>query len=260
MKTSSILLAALLGTAITAQAQGPVYSVNIVGIQKVDVSPTSLEMIANPFVKADSSVQSILGTGFDAGLSPDEADKIYIFDSAANGYKLYYLYNNPGNPNDPRNNKWLDENNQVATEQLTPGKGFFLQNTLGVATNTLSMVGDVVTTPSVTTQIVPGLNQISYPYSTSIAINDLALKTANGVVSAFSPDDGDNIYLWSQQMNTYIRYFLYNNPGNASDPRNNKWLDENNQIATNSIEPGQSFFYQRFTSAPTLNWTETKPY
>lgn len=260
MNKTAILLSGLLSAATAALAQGPVYSVNIVGIQKVSVDPNGLEMASNPFTKADSSVTSVLGTQFDGGLGPDEADKIYVFDSNSNGYKVYFLYFNAANSNDPLNNKWLDENYDEAVEPLSPGKGFFLSNNIGGATNTVSLVGDVVSTPQVTKTILPGLNQISYPYSTSISLNSMALKIANGAVGALGPDEADNIFIWSQSANTYVRYFLYNNSGNAADPLNNSWLDENYDVSVSVVQPGQAFFYQRLTTAPALNWVENKPY
>lgn len=261
MRNSAFLAIAAVGALAGSHAlgQGPVYSVNIVGFQKVSTGPAGLEMVANPFVSANTSIQSVIGSAnSDGGLAPDEADKTYFYDTLANGYKIYFLYNNAGDPNDSLNGKWLDENYIESTETVVPGKGFFYANTAGGNTNTLTMVGDVVSAPTVSVTILPGLNQLSYSYSTSIDVNAMALKQGNGAVGGLAPDDADNLFVWSQAANGYVRLFLYfDNTGTGDD---NKWLDENYLVPSLSIQPGQAFFYSRGTAAGNLTWTENKPY
>lgn len=260
MKNHIFLFSAILAAASSAVAQTPVYSVNIVGIQKVDIGANSLEMAANPFVKPSHSLEGVLGSQLEAGLAPDDADNVYVFDTQANAYTVYFRYNNPNNVADPLNGKWMDEDyTEVPDEILPPGTGFFVRN-MGTATNTVAFVGDVVSMPQITKTLHPGLNQVAYPYSSPIAINSLALKTSDGAVGGLAPDDTDNLFFWDQANNTYARCFLYYNTSNPSDPLNNQWVDEDYNAVADIIQPGRSFFYQRQASAPDLTWTEDKPY
>ena len=261
MKKTAILFCGVLGAATSTLAQGPVYSVNIVGIQKVSVDPNKYQLTCNPFAKTSNSLADVIGTQVDSGLAPNEADRVYVFDNTSNQYKTYFLYRDPNNSNDPDNDTWFTEGYQPASETLTPGKGFFIQNAQGGVTNVISFVGDVVSTPQISVQINPGLNQISYPYSTTINIAQLALKVPNGAVGATGPNEADNIYLWDADAGTYVRHFLYYDSSNPGDPDNNSWLTEGYLPPPNPIiQPGQAFFYQRVSSAPALNWVENKPY
>lgn len=244
---------------LAAFAQGPVYSVNIVGFQKISAGPSQFIMGSTPFIPANTSIQSVLGPGLDGGASPAQGDKIYFWDNVGSTYREYFLYD--GGPGDPDNGKWFDSGYGDPVDTLSPGSSFFLQNAVGGATNTVTVVGDVVMSAQTTKTIQPGFNQIAYGFSTSRALNDLNFvhnpADPNSPLGTTSPATADQVYIWNPATSNYETYFLYYD--GSTDPENNSWLDSGFGLANVTIEPGQGFWYFRQGST-TVTWVENRPY
>jgi hypothetical protein len=248
--TSLIGIFAAAAAATTALAQGPVYSVNIVGFQKV-ASSNLFTQVSNPFRQEDSTIGGVVGDQLTGGFDFDSGDNIFTWNGSS--YNRYFLAENTGLPE--FDGKWLDENLEEATEELPPGKGFWIVNRN--TNDTVVMVGDVVSDASIVTAIQPGFNMVSYPFSTSVAINssNFNMNVTAGFTGGVDFDTADTIFIWNGSQ--YVRYFLVDV---GVDPElDNKWVDENLEIVTASIDPGQGFWVRKL-GANSVNWVVNKPY
>lgn len=254
MRNSAFLAIAAIGALVgsSALAQGPVYSVNIVGFQKVTVAPGKTDFSSNPFVKSSASIQDVIGNQGEGGETISDADNILFWNGSS--YDVAYLSAGNGPPYD---GNWIDENGDILTTPIQPGTGFLFKNRVGGATNTLVLVGDVVSAATVSQTINPGLNLISYPYSTTIALNSLNLHLAQGAHGAETIGDADQMFVWNPVTASYAKYYL--SSGNGA-PIDDNWIDENGDTSPVVINPGDSIWYFRKPSLGALTYTETKPY
>ena len=261
MNKSTVFLCGILGTASTALAQGPVYSVNIVGIQKVTTPPGEYVQASNPFVKSATDLNSVVGNQMTGGTDFDTGDNVLVWTGTT--YKTFFLVNSGGEYPE-LDGKWIsldgEGNPVVATEPLPTGKGFWFKNNNAEAT--VSFVGDVESAATKSMAIVPGFNLVSYPYSSSVALNSAAmnLNLAAGCIGGEEVDTSDTISIWGE--GTYRTYFLVNFP--AEPTLHNKWCyvggDGGVYAADVVLEPGMSFWYGRRSNAGSFTWTTTKPY
>lgn len=246
-------LISLIGISVATAQTGAVYSLNVVGFQKVDTPDAALVLGSTPFDPNDPNMNEVLGDQLTGGTGYANSDNLLLWDSAAQTYKLFFLAGDVGVP--AYNYKWIDTaTSQVATNGILPGDGFWLRSRQA-STQTVVMVGDVVNDPEVTNQVVQGLQLLSYPYSTSIAMNDTTFT--NGAVGGTGYTDSDNILLWDVSSQEYRLFFL---AGDVGVPAyNHKWIETaTSQVATNLIQPGQSFWYRHRGAG--FNWVEARPY
>jgi hypothetical protein len=259
MNKTSILLCSLFGAA-TAFAQGPVYSVNIVGIQKTQVGAGDVQMLATPFNSATNTLNGVVKEQLAAGYGGLESDFIYLW--TGSGYQTFFRVADDVTDPPGLAGKWVNAVTlQPASEAITPGVAFWVQNNQS-AEQTVSVVGDVENRPTVQKQINPGLQMISYPYSTSFNLyNDSSLKTS-GAVMGYGITDADTIYLYLPAQRIYKTLVLA--AEDVGDPAlNGKWVDitdPNNPIPANfDIQSGTGFWYYHQGSSA-MTWTSTKPY
>ncbi|HNR94843.1 MAG TPA: hypothetical protein PKK36_09595, partial [Kiritimatiellia bacterium] len=150
-KIFMVLFAAAL-LAAPAFAQDAVYSLNVVGFQKVAAKPTALTLAGNPFESPDPELNSLISTQLTAGSSYGVADKILKWDSDTQSYVYYYLGNNARSG---VVNKWVlstDEGVPTTNAYLNNDDGFFIQ-TVAASTQQVVMVGDVVNDPEISKSI-----------------------------------------------------------------------------------------------------------
>jgi len=253
MRNSAFLAIAAVGALVgsSALAQGPVYSVNIVGFQKVANPAGAFNLSGNPFTKPSMTVQDVVGNQGTGGDGFGNSDNLLLWTGTT--YKQLFLV---GQGIDPLlDGKWVDENFEPSTDVLAPGAGFWFKNN-GASTNVV-LVGDVVSAATVDKSINPGFNLLNYPYSTTVTINSAAmnLNAAAGCTGGDGFGNADNIYVWNGSQ--YVQFFLV---GLGIDPLlDDKWVDENFEPTTAVINPGQGFWYKR-QGAAGLTWHTVKPY
>ncbi len=254
---SAILLLCGLSTLPCRAQTGPVYSLNTIGYQKITAPSTNYRLSAVPFATPPATVDRVIGGQLTAGAGPETADNLLLFDTAAQRYRLLYLVNGTGDTN--LDNHWIDtsvEPNGVATCTVPPNLGFWIRNRQ-VVDQTVIVVGDIVNDPTVTTPIVPGYQLLSYPYSTSIKINDTTLT--NGAHAGLGMGSADNIITWDPGTRSYRYYYLLGDVGDTN--LNYKWIDTGmhpNDVATSALKRGQAFWYNHRGSG--FNWVESRPY
>jgi len=254
-----IAVFAALTAATCAYAQGPVYSVNIVGYQRVSVT-NAFTQVSNPFLNTSQDINTVVGNQLSGGFDFDGADNILVWTGSS--YKSFFLADTGGEAPE-FDGKWVEINPQgeavIANIELPPGVGFFVKR--NVATNQFVMVGDVVGAPSVTNVLNVGFSLVSYPYSSGVAINSpqFGLNLAAGARGGEEPDSADTISIWDGSA--YQTFFLVDFPSEPS--LHDKWVfvDGNGdvQVSTMVLQPGQSFWYKR-NSVSSLTWVTQRPY
>jgi len=231
---------------LTASAQGPVYSVNVVGFQKADVVDQDFAILANPFTQDTNDVNAVVGdqlTGF--AIAPLAA-KMFLWDTDANSGAGGYiqLFKNAAG-------QWVyvTDSGTLATNPIPSQVGFWVQNsTLASGTNKVVFVGDVVDDDSVTVPVNAGFQILSYPYSATKDVQTSGLT--NGYAFPIAPL-ADRIFHWDAQQQSYKQYFL-------SSDRQWHYVTNAAVVATLNLEPNQGFWYQHVGSG--FDWTEPRPY
>lgn len=221
-----------------AYAQTEVYSVNVVGFQRL-TAVTGLTLVATPFIRTNNTLDGVIGGQLTPGKSSGLADNILMWDPIAQRYDTYWLKSSDSN--------WYTLAGARATNPVTPSHGMFVLNRR--TTNQVIIVsGDVPNQAAITNQLVPGLNMVSYPFSTDIDINSSQLT--NGRAGKTS-GQADSIYLWNATSKLYETYWL---------KTDRKWYTIGGVLASNvRVGGGRAFWYLNRTNT-IFSWVESRPY
>jgi len=243
-KIFAALFTGVILAAAAAIAQEAVYSLNVVGFQKVTVQPAKFTMPGVPFQALSHELNSLVGPQLTAAKNSAGADKIYKWNPAIQQYDKYFLNSTIGN-------KWVSyTNTTVATSNayIYSTDGFWIE-AAAVATQTLVLVGDVINTAKVTNSLPIGFSMKSYPFSSPISINSMNLT--NGTAAKNSAG-ADKLHLWDSASQQYRRFFLNSTIGT-------KWASYTNTgvAASDVINPNEGFWYEAIGAA---TWIAAKPY
>lgn len=235
--SGAALLCSLL--VLSSSGQSEVYSVNVVGFQKVSARSNGLSMVSVPFSKQSNTLDDVIGNQLTANKSSGLADQIQLWDPVAQTYNTYYLWTN---------GLWYTLAGVRATNTaITTQVGMFVRNRR--TTNQVVVVsGDVPEGDTATNLIVQGLNLVSYPFSTDVDVNKCNLT--NGKPSK-SSGTADQIQLWDSANQKYDTYYLWTN---------RQWYTLTGTLATNvRVGAGRGFWYRR-NSTTNYSWVESRPY
>lgn len=252
-----LLLISFLASTPTLHAQeDSVYSVNIIGVQKVDLPPANqLRMASMPFVAGSNTLIEIFGTNqLKQGSTPAACDRIRFWDASEQAYVsvaqaingvFYYLSGEGWAPGYP-------EANDLAVED---GDSFWIVSASDAGSGRqLAMVGDIISEPTNSVPVVAGYQLLTYPFSCEMALSNTTL-IACGATSASTPGGADRIRLWNSELQAYEGFAL------APD---NKWYKLSGNgwqipytVSTHVFTPGEGFFY--WAQNP-FTWAEPNPY
>jgi len=240
----AILIVGAIFTGIAQAQSGAVYSLNVVGFQKVTVAPASLTMPGIPFDPASAELNDVIGDQLTAAKNEFGADRIFVWDSVAQEYKKYFLKSTIGN-------KWVsytDPNVATTDAYLNVENGFWIDAS-SVTTQEMVLVGDVINDSVVTNSLVAGLNMISYPFSTPMNINEIGLITGTAAKNEFG---ADRIFAWDSVSQQYVKFFFKSTIGN-------KWVTytDPNSVASNIIDPAGGMWYDAQSG---FTWEAVRPY
>lgn len=223
---------------------------NVVGYQRIHVAPGDKAMASVPFTNSLSlTVEQLLDGQLDAGTSAANSDVVRAFDRTGEVYRVFYPDASGGTTN------WSAG---ADLEALLPGKGVWIENNVGTATNTVWLYGDVPTVSNITVAIRPGLQMVHNPYPVPIQLLATTLTTLghSGQVKSQS----DLILQWNQTFDDYDTYWLFDDAGTR------RWVLESADSGSApvysdlTLEPGRAFWYQRKKDLSAFDWTVTKPY
>lgn len=244
VRTLAVGLVAVVALAGVGYAQsGEVYSLNIVGFQKVTAHSQNLSMVSTPFVRSPATIDDVVGSQLHSGKSEIAADNILFWNAVSSRYDRYWLKT--------ADLKWYTAGATpvLATNAfIYPSDGFWIQNRSNTITAVFS--GDVVDDGAATNSMIEGLNMVSYPFSANRDLNSTSLT--NGL-SGKSEIAADNVIVWDPTSLSYQRYWL-----KSTDK---KWYTAGATpiIATVDLASGSAFWYQRRTNI-VFSWVETRPY
>jgi hypothetical protein len=254
----TLLVSFLLAAPALHAQEDAVYSVNILGVQKVDLPEANqFRMSAMPFVAGSNTLIEIFGTNqLKQGSTPASCDKIRIWNAASQQYvsmaqgpdgNFYYLTDSGAWDFGPG-----VANNYV----LNDGDGFWIVSGSGASSSReLAMVGDIISEPTNEVSIVAGYQILTFPFSCEMPIHDTSL-VGSGATSSSTPGGADRIRVWNAGTQTYEGYGL------APD---NQWYlltssgawDPGYVVSTHVFTPGEAFFYWAQTP---FTWEELNPY
>jgi hypothetical protein len=159
MRTKTLLMtaAALAAGVISSQAQGTVYSQNVVGYVNVAVPAGALQMVANQLDTGSNTLDNVFsGSGL-------ISTKTSVLEWNGASYNQYTYLNCADSPSSPGIAGWYNATlvEVGATNILGPGQGLFMHNGAG-STITVPTVGQVVQGTNLYSVPV-GLNVYSVP-------------------------------------------------------------------------------------------------
>lgn len=242
-RLSSLLVAAIVCVVVAGSAlaqTGEVYSLNIVGFQKLTASSQGLTMVSTPFSKAQGTLDEVITNQLYGHKSSTYADNIYLWNPTNQAYENYYL---------KTDGRWYGFDGTLATNvNLTSQKGFWVYNKRGLSNELFVVSGDVVDDAAVTNSLIVGMNMVSYPFSTPIDLNQSGLTNGFGHKSSTY---ADNVFLWDSAAKAYQNYYL---------KTDRKWYKFDGTLATNVMVGGGGGFWYRNKGGSTFVWTEPRPY
>ena len=270
-KLVGIVAGVCLVAGLSAQAQGPVYSKNVVGFQKIDLAP-GLNMIANNWNavggKDSISIQDVLDTTeLVAGTQLGNSDVMYVWDpslfSGQGGYVLYYFGDFAGVYGPEYDRKWYEFGNDAepTTNAIMRGQGFWLRHS-GTGAST-ALAGEVPAAATKDTVFGLGLTMFGASYTANLPLNgdDLVWDSNGGTQFGNS----DVIYVWDTSLaggqGGYLLYYFGDFGGVYGAEYDNKWYEFGNDAepTPDEISMGAGAWYRNIgPSSATL--TENKPY
>lgn len=243
-----ILAVAAAGLVATGSAMAQtVYSVNVVGFQKIQIPPGGFAFSSTPFLSATQDINGVIGEQ-GADIDAPNPDKVFTWNGTS--YETFQRLPATGNGNPGTENKWADASFNVATVTIAPGGGFIWQNAQ-TTTQEVVVVGEVVDLNggSITNTIPLGFSLLSYGWSSDIGLNASSLATV--------ATEGDEIFIFETDSQSYKRYEYL---GDVGEPTLNfKWVDAEFNATTVQLTTGLSFFY-RNNGPAAIQWIESQPY
>jgi hypothetical protein len=247
MKTKYVVpLGVALLCAAWAQAQ-TVYSVNVVGFQKILVPPGGFAFSATPFTQDTNDINAVVGEqGTD--LADPNPDAIYTW----NGTSYAKSQRFPITGASPLDGLWVDSSlANLATNDIPPGAGFIYKNGSQTETQEIVVVGEVIADAQTTVDIPSGLWMISYNYSSEIDLNN---STLAGITSQATA--GDEIFAFNTDTQSYEKFSYFGLVG--APTLDYQWLDAAINPTSFAFEPGSCVFYRNANAG--FVWTEDLPY
>lgn len=199
------------------------------GFVRIHLPSNNHTLVAFPFDVLDNSVNAILSGQLSGGITLDDGDTLLKWDPAKPGYNMAVKIDGTGNPD--IDGKWFaDPGGEPSDMTLVPGEGFFILNRQPTD-QILFLKGNLALSPSNTTALLPTLNLIGSPFSTSINITNTAIWEA-----------------WDKEGQ------------GADDIPSDEIVDPTKQIdLTMEIALGKGYWYNR-KQEDALLWTEVRPY
>jgi hypothetical protein len=237
-KTLLIAAAALATSVISSQAQGAVYSQNIVGYVNIPVSAGVFSLQAPALDVDGTGTNNTIATVYP---NPTQGDSVYVFNSAAGSYDiLTYQSKNLGSRTNPNyvTNWFNGAGNQDATYSINPGEGVFY---LPFAKETNTMVGVVLQGTLVNKYL---------PTAGKFAMVSSQVPVSGGLdsVLGYVPTIGDNAYIFANGSYDVFT-FQIKNLGSRTNPNYiTNWIDANSVVGEPVINVGQGFWLNPIAS------------
>jgi hypothetical protein len=147
-----------------------------VGLVRVEISAQGQALVSLPFEPFDENINSVLAGQLTGGTNLSTADAILKWDSANSIYIRAVKVSATGLPE--INGKWISDFDSLKPSDVTllPGEGFYILLNKQAVNQSVILAGKVVLAATNEMALLPGMNLISYPFSTSARLEDTALS------------------------------------------------------------------------------------
>jgi len=208
-----VLTAAVMGFA-ASMASAQVYSQNIVGYSKQEISAGSFMILANQFF-GENEASVTIDEAFGASLPEDS--ELYVWNGS--GYNNYAYWD--------WNGGWSDASSldPVGDVEIERGDALWVKNA-GSSSEIVVFSGNVSLSNSTTNSLAVGFNMVANPYPTAVALDNLNIN----------PQEDDELYVWDGSgYNNYV-YWDWNGG----------WSDASTLDAVGDVEipVGVGFWYK----------------
>ena len=212
---------------------------------------SGMQLVSNPLVPFDSSIQSVLGGQLTG--APDEgyADRVWKYDTEVDDYVFAWLVDGVGAPYDGK--WWSSQSFEQSSMDLGPDCGFWIQSRNG--TQEITFVGQVSDTSDRVISIVDGMQLFGNAYPDTVLLKDSELYE-DGATGAPSELNADRVWWWDPDSSYYDYAWLVDSTGSPSD---GLWWDSDPWGETSiTLRPGQGYWYQ--ARGNPFTWSYLKPY
>jgi len=199
-----------------------------VGVLRIPVTTNQSQiLVSSPFAPLDPSIESAIGDQLSPGTTAESSDSVLQWDPALVDYIKAYRADPTAYTEAVSN--WVSnfETLNPSDMEVFPGDGFWLVSQHAQNQNVF-LAGQVVLSDTHNMIVLPSLNLIAYPFSTSIDLEQTDLWQA-----------------W-QHDTTTSSDALVDQSGDAS-------------VQIDRLGIGQGYWYDRQADTP-LVWLETRPY
>jgi len=264
MRTKTLLIgaAALTASVISSQAQGTVYSQNVVGYINQTVSANSYNEVANQLIngsdanQTNNNVNAVLSSGLISGNGPgypgNTNTELLVF--SGGGYSTYYYFNTDNAINfgcSPTSPGWYTGSGSALNIALPQGGSCYVFNPSGSAL-TLTLTGTVLQGTNALLTVPTGYSFLSLatPISTNvdapgIGLPDSLLGSGNG--PGYAGNTNDQYIYWNGAGYTTFYYFNTDNAINfgcaATSPG---FYSGSGAACTTYPKAGQGFLFYHF--------------
>jgi len=203
----------------------------------------SVSVAVDPFDAGDATLAGVLGTDQlrpDTGAKGTTPDTVYIWNGS--GYDSYQLKDLGGGV------EWTS-GGVASNPAVATGDAFWLRSAPTQASPLdVTITGQAVESTSVDVGIVPGLHNLSYAFSSKIAVSDTDLIADGAAQSTGSKGEApDRLYLWDNVSGGYT----------ACEAEGGVWKSGGTPVDW-TIEVGDGFWYRSYTNSYT--WSEDNQY
>ena len=248
MKKLMTIAAAALCASVFADG---IQSANVVGYQTTSLLPNNYTMFGIQFQGTDGGSIKFkdLSGNFQGDETMYDADNILVWlDGSYHNY-YYGVWNDPENPD--WDNRWYDSLDTDASDvEIDAGTAcWYLRRGDGDVTLTVS--GQVKTTPTTTTILANNYTMFSNPYPTAIKFSQLSVANPYGDETMY---DADNILVWLEDGYHNYYYGVWNDPENPD--WDNRWYDSLDTDASDVVIPAGAacWYYRRTNTATTMSF------
>lgn len=253
------IIEGLLCAVSIASAQNTV-TLGAFGYTHVEKPAGKLNIIGNNFV--DTTLNDFAPAAqYNGDIAAGNADTMYIWSPSGETYQVCAVYDERPYVGATGTVEWRDFNNftgSAVNPDIPSGSGMWLYSLGSVGDTTTVISGNIVVAQSVTNVVDAGYQQLSYPFSITVDLNDTML--ADGATGDIAAGSADKIYSWDVGLQTYVVYALYDERPYLGPSGIVEWRyfnDFTSSASNTTIHVGNGFWYYAING---FDWTETNKY
>jgi len=241
MKTKTLLIAAAALAAGVMSSQAQVYSQNIVGYVNINLTNGIIAAVAPALDLDGTGTNNTISTVF---TTPAVNDTVYVFNGT--GYDiLQYIVKTSGHGSTATSvTNWYESGVLATNYPINPGRGAFY---LPAATETATIVGDVLQGTSLTNQYFPAANELG------LIASKVPIGGGLTSVLGYNPNINDTVYIYDNGAYDIYQYIVKTSGHGSTETFTTNWF--NSGVADEPVvNVGESFWIQ---PAVATNWVET---